>query len=63
MLLPDGVPIDELKAIQCNAIYNHVLQKFYGMKLNESRELVYPVTDPQYGHDQLFQDQVRQSVY
>ncbi len=54
LLLPDGVPIDELKAIQCNAIYNHVLQKFYGMKLNESRELVYPVTDPNTGMIRYF---------
>ena len=33
LLLPDGVPVDELKAIQCAAIYDHVLQKFYGLKL------------------------------
>jgi len=45
LLLPDGIPIDELKAIQCAAIYDHVLQKFYGMKLNENRELIYPFTD------------------
>ena len=45
LLLPDGVPIDELKAIQSASIYDHVLQKFYGMKLNENRELVYPFTD------------------
>jgi len=45
LLLPDGIPIDELKAIQCASIYDHVLQKFYGMKLNENRELIYPFTD------------------
>ncbi len=45
LLLPDGIPIDELKAIQSAAIYDHVLQKFYGMKLNENRELIYPFTD------------------
>jgi hypothetical protein len=45
LLLPDGVPVDELKAIQCASIYDHVLQKFYGMKLNENRELIYPFTD------------------
>ena len=45
LLLPDGVPIDELKSIQCASIYDHVLQKFYGVKLNENRELIYPFTD------------------
>jgi hypothetical protein len=49
LLLPDGMPIDELKAIQCSAIYDHVLQKFYGVKLNENHELVYPLTDPDTG--------------
>src|SRR5438477_1227049 len=49
LLLPDGMPIDELKAIQCAAIYDHVLQKFYGMKLNQNHELVYPLTDPDTG--------------
>ena len=45
LLLPDGIPIDELKSIQCASIYDHVLQKFYGMKLNENHELIYPFTD------------------
>ncbi len=45
LLLPDGMPTDELKAIQCSMIYDHVLEQFYGMKLNENPELVYPVTD------------------
>jgi len=49
LLLPDGVPVDELKAIQCASIYDHVLQKFYGLKLNEHRELLYPITDPDSG--------------
>ncbi len=43
------MPIDELKAVQCAAIYDHVLQKFYGMKLNQNHELVYPLTDPDTG--------------
>jgi hypothetical protein len=49
LLLPDGIPCEELKAIQCSMIYDHVLEKFYGMKLNENPELIYPVTDPQTG--------------
>jgi hypothetical protein len=49
LLLPDGIPIDELRAIQCASIYDHVLQKFYGLKLNEHRELLYPITDPDSG--------------
>ena len=46
LLVPDGIPTDELKAIQCAAIYDHVLEKFYGMHLNEDRHLIYPVSDP-----------------
>ena len=49
LLLPDGVPTEELRAIQCASIYDHVLQKFYGLKLNEHRELLYPITDPDTG--------------
>jgi hypothetical protein len=46
LLLPDSMPLEELKAIQCAAIYDHVLEKFYGMHLNEDRHLIYPVSDP-----------------
>lgn len=49
LLLPDGLPTEELKAIQCASIYDHVLQKFYGMHLNEDRQLIYPVSDSKTG--------------
>lgn len=49
LLLPDNLPIQELKAIQCAMIYEHVLEQFYGVKLNENPELVYPVTDAETG--------------
>ena len=49
LLLPSGLPAEELKKIECAMIYDHVLEKFYGMKLNESPELVYPVIDRQTG--------------
>ncbi len=49
LLLPDGIPTDELKTIQCAAIYDHALEKFYGMHLNEDRHLIYPVSDPKTG--------------
>ena len=49
LLLPDGIPTEELKAIQCAAIYDHVLEKFYGMHLNEDHHLIYPVSDPENG--------------
>ena len=48
-MLPEGLPADQLKAIQCAAIYDHVLRKFYGMHLNENAGLVYPVTDSETG--------------
>jgi hypothetical protein len=49
LLLPAGLPINELKKIECAMIYDHVLEKFYGMKLNESPELIYPVIDAKTG--------------
>jgi hypothetical protein len=49
LLLPHGLHTDQLKATYCAMIYDHVLEKFYGMKLNESPELIYPVADPQTG--------------
>ena len=49
LLLPDGIPSEQLKAIHCAMIYDHVMEKFYGVKLNENPELIYPVSDPQTG--------------
>jgi GAF domain-containing protein len=49
LLLPDGIPTEELKAIQCASIYDHVLEKYYGMHLNEDRQLIYPVADSKTG--------------
>jgi hypothetical protein len=49
LLLPAGMPTEELKAIECAMIYEHILEKFYGIKLNDSPELVYPITDAHTG--------------
>jgi hypothetical protein len=45
LLLPENITNEQLKTIQCSMIYSHVLEKFYGIKLNDSPELVYPVSD------------------
>ncbi|NII28492.1 hypothetical protein HB364_25640 [Pseudoflavitalea sp. X16] len=44
-LLPADVPEQYIKQALCSLIYEHVLDKFYGIKLNDSTDLVYPVTD------------------
>jgi len=49
LLLPEGQSKEQLKAVQCAAIYDHILEKFYGMHLNEDPQLIYPVSDPQTG--------------
>lgn len=49
LLMPDGIPTEQLKAFHCATVYDHVLEKFYGVKLNENPELIYPVTDPNTG--------------
>jgi hypothetical protein len=54
LLMPAGMDKEELKAIQCAAIYDHVLEKFYGMHLNEDPQLIYPVSDPETGMVRYF---------
>ena len=44
-LLPAGAPAEYMKQVQCFLLYEHVLEKFYGIKLNGSSDLVYPVAD------------------
>jgi len=47
--LPAGLSPADLKGIVCAMIYDHALEKFYGMKLNESPELIYPIVDEETG--------------
>ena len=47
LLLPEGLSKEELKTVRCAAIYDHILEKFYGMHLNEDPQLIYPVSDPE----------------
>jgi hypothetical protein len=49
LLLPAGMTEEQMKLIQCSMIYDHVLQKFYGIKLNDNPELIYPIIDSQSG--------------
>lgn len=49
LLLPLNITIQQLKEIECAMIYDHVLEKFYGIKLNDSPELIYPIADPATG--------------
>ena len=44
-LLPADTPAAYIKQAQCSLIYGHVLEKFYGIKLNDNTDLVYPVVD------------------
>ena len=44
-LLPENATAEDLKQVQCSLIYEHALEKFYGIKLNATTDLVYPVTD------------------
>lgn len=48
-LLPDNIPFESLRQAQCSLMYEHVLDKFYNIKLNEDPHLVYPVTDKKTG--------------
>ena len=52
--LPEEISEEQLKSVQCSMIYDHVLEKFYGIQLNESPELVYPVTDDKTGMKRFY---------
>ena len=44
-ILPENASAEYLKQIHCSLIYEHALEKFYGIKLNANTDLVYPVLD------------------
>jgi hypothetical protein len=52
--LPEEISEEYLRQVQCSMIYDHVLEKYYGIKLNESPELIYPVTDSKTGMKRYF---------
>jgi hypothetical protein len=47
--LPEGMTAEQLKNVQCSMIYDHILEKFYCIKLNEAPELLYPIKDEKTG--------------
>ena len=51
---PPEVSETYLRQVQCSMIYDHVLEKYYGIQLNESPELIYPVTDADTGMKRYF---------
>lgn len=53
-LLPDGATAENLKMAQCALIYEHILEKFYHIKLNEDPHLVYPVEDKKTGMKRFY---------
>jgi hypothetical protein len=48
-LLTNAESCDALKKLQCSLFYEHVLEKFYNIRLNENTQLVIPVVDPDSG--------------
>lgn len=52
--LPEDISEEYLRQVQCSMIYEHVLEKYYGIKLNDSPELVYPVIDSKTGMKRYF---------
>ena len=52
--LPREISEAYLKEVQCSMIYDHILEKYYGIQLNESPELIYPVTDSLTGMKRYF---------
>ncbi|MES1224125.1 MAG: hypothetical protein ABUT20_52005, partial [Bacteroidota bacterium] len=54
LILPDEISEKYLEQVQCSMIYDHILDKYYGIKLNDSPELIYPVTDEQTGKKRFY---------
>ncbi len=52
--LPEDISEEHLRQVQCSMIYDHILEKYYGIKLNDSPELVYPVKDSKTGMKRYF---------
>ena len=52
--LPEEMSEAYLKEVQCSMIYDQALEKYYGIKLNETPDLVYPVTDSSTGMKRYF---------
>ncbi len=48
-VLPENATEDYLMQVHSSLIYEHALEKFYGIKLNASTDLVYPVADASTG--------------
>lgn len=44
-LLPEDATEETLKQAQCSLMYEHILEKFYNIKLNEAPFLIYPIED------------------
>jgi hypothetical protein len=44
-LITNAETCEELKKLQCSLFYEHVLEKFYNIRLNENTQLVVPVID------------------
>ncbi len=53
-LLPENSTGESLKQAQCALIYEHALEKFYGIKLNTNTDIVYPVTDAETGMQRFY---------
>lgn len=45
LLLPENLSLQDLKYIECSMIYDHILNKFYNIKLNDSPDLIYKRVD------------------
>jgi hypothetical protein len=52
--LPEEITENHLREVQCSMIYDHVLEKYYGIKLNENPELIFPVNDMKTGMKRYF---------
>lgn len=53
-LLAESESSEALKKLQCALFYEHVLEKFYNIRLNENTSIVVPVTDAKTGMTRFF---------
>ena len=53
-VLPDDATAQDLRQIHSSLIYDHALEKFYGVKLNANTDMTYPVIDKATGMRRYF---------
>lgn len=54
LIIPEELSEEYLRQVHCEMIYDHILERYYNIKLNERPELIFPITDKDTGMKRYF---------